>query len=215
MANEMALDVTTGEIMPVDVNALPEELLAIAQQQAKALVGVVEANRWFEDIGGRRHLRAEAWETIGAFNKVFADIVYCTPVEVSGEVVAYEAKAVLYDIGTKRARGSGIMSCGMDEFPTRGKQGWSKNRAAMSAAQTWAVAKAYRVNFAWVVTMAGYSPTPADEMKSNPSPAPQPTNPVYWCEEHSIEWFKTSRMKTYAHKPTDGSGNWCYMPAQT
>ena len=70
---------------------------------------------------------------------------------------------------------TGIMACGFDDFPCRGKQGTGKHRAAMSAAQTWAGAKAARMKYAWVVTLAGYAATPAEEMQQDgPQPPERP-----------------------------------------
>jgi len=64
------------------------------------------------------------------------------------------------------------MPCGYDDFPCRGKSGVAKMRACKSTAQTWAGAKAARTKYAWIVTLAGYSPTPAEEMVVH-QPKPQ------------------------------------------
>jgi len=54
-----------------------------------------------------------------------------------GEITGYECTAIVYQHGTIVSQGT--MSCGLDAFPCRGKQGSEKNKAAMSAAQTWAI----------------------------------------------------------------------------
>jgi hypothetical protein len=63
---------------------------------------------------------------------------------------------------------TGEMPCGFDDFPSKGKTGIAQHRACVSAAETWAIAKAGRDKYAWVVTLAGYAPTPANEMMPEP-----------------------------------------------
>jgi phage recombination protein Bet len=60
-----------------------------------------------------------------------------------------------------------------------------------------------------VLEGAGYQPTPADEMTDT-----APADPDDWakvCPTHGIEWFKSGKMKTWAHK-VDGSDKWCNRP---
>ena len=96
----------------------------------------------------------------------------------------------------------------------------------MSAAETWAVAKAGRTKYAWIVALAGYSGTPAEEMRGvqappvpappTPGPRPQPS-PDFLCAEHNVEFFKRGKMKGYAHPvkdetTADGRQAWHNMP---
>ena len=76
-----------------------------------------------------------------------------------GLTTGYIAKVNITKDGAVVA--SGIMPCGFDDFPCRGKDGTAKHKAAMSAAQTWAGAKAARMRYAWVAVLAGFEPTPA------------------------------------------------------
>jgi hypothetical protein len=134
--------------------------------------------------------------------------------------VGYEAKVLLMR-GNEQVS-SGIMTCGFQEFPCRGREGMAKVKAAMSAAQTWAESKAYRMKFAFVAKLAGFEPTPADEMHETP-PAPQgsasaaPTaqrdestaTGENQCPIHSgKDWFKTPNMRTHAHPGAEGE-SWC------
>jgi len=114
-------------------------------------------------------------------------------------VVAYEAKVDLWRDGQKI--GSAIMSCGLDEFPCRGKTGWAKHKAAKSAAQTWAASKAYRMNFAYIAVLAGYEPTPAEEVIEQ--------QPEHICPVHGVPFQKFTKGKQvwWAHKTDDGK--WC------
>lgn len=151
----------------------PADVVARASEQADVLMGIVESKHLYVDIQGKRYLVAEAWETILAFNNV-------SPLEVEtvavkgpdGQTFGWKATVALVDekTGIEVARAS--MIAGLDDFPSQGRVGTSAHRAAMSAAQTWAVSKAARIKFSWVAVLAGYEPTPANEMTVESAPAP-------------------------------------------
>lgn len=200
---------STGLIVTEGVGLEPAEVIRIATQQANALMDIVESQELYATIEGKKYLEAEAWETIGAFNNVSAHTDWTNPIERDGEIVAYEAKVSLWKRGQEV--GSAIMSCGLEEFPCRGKEGEAKHKAAKSAAQTWATSKAYRMNFSWVAVLAGYQATPADEMPDpvRTTKGGKQETKEHWCYEHNCAFDKkTKGGKTwYAHKPADGP--WC------
>lgn len=140
----------------------PAVVVDIATEQANVLMDIVKKRKLYMTYKGKNYLYAEAWETIGAFNRTHAVTEKVYPIERSGKVVGYEAVVKLYKDG--QVVGGAIMSCGFDEFPCRGKEGEAKHKAAKSAAQTWATSKAYRLNYSYVAILAGFQPTPAEEM---------------------------------------------------
>ncbi len=191
----------------------PREVIAGAKEQADALMDIVQARNLFATVGGKPYLEAEAWEIILAFNKVAPDVVYVKPIyeAVMGEddeLVAYEAKVNLID-RSGALRGSGIAECSLDSFPTRGREGRDKDKAAKSAAQTWAISKAARMAFSWVAVLAGFEPTPASEMKTEQAQAATGTD-YGTCEKHGVAYFKSANMRSPAHKKHDGG--WCNKP---
>jgi hypothetical protein len=192
----------------------PNEMVAYATQIADALNGVIEGQGLFTIINGKKHVRAEGWETVISLDMAVPIIEWVRPIVENGETIAYEARAVIKKNGLTVAAGE--MECGMDEFPTRGQQGRGKHRAAKSAAQTWAVAKAARTKYAWIVALAGYSGTPAHEMQSSDAVeprqesrgvAPAQSNGQHFCAEHGTDFFKRGRMRGYAH-PVADTGKW-------
>lgn len=192
----------------------PEDIIARASRRATELSKVVEAKGLFQMFGIKKHLVAEAWETVLALHEVDPLIEWTKPIDINGEpltndgreIAAYKARAIIVDNGREIA--SGEMTCGMDEYPTQSKEGFAKHRAAMSAAETWAVAKAARHKFAWVVTLAGYEPTPAAEMEGV-----APAHDDYGtCEKHGVAYFKSKNMRSPAHKTDDGG--WCNKPEE-
>jgi len=56
--------------------------------------------------------------------------------------------------------------CGMDEKDRYGKPTWATRPeyARRSMAVTRATGKAFRLGFSWIMTLAGYAPTPAEEI---------------------------------------------------
>lgn len=151
----------------------PAEQVEGMRQWATVLMDVVEKQTLYTKIGNKKYLEAEAWEIILGFAGVSPQTDWVRPIEEGGEIVGYEAKVNLVKRG--EVVGGAIMSCGLDEFPCRGKEGQAKAKAAKSAAQTWAMSKASRLKFSLVPILAGYAPTPAEEMGGEEkSPATPP-----------------------------------------
>ena len=151
----------------------PADVVARATEQANVLMDIVESKHLYVDIQGKRYLVAEAWETIMAFNSVSPREVETVAVKgPDGQTFGWKATVALVDerTGVEVARAS--MIAGLDDFPSQGRTGTSAHRAAMSAAQTWAVSKAARIKFSYVAVLAGYEPTPANEMTIESAPAP-------------------------------------------
>lgn len=162
-------DNVSQELM-VKPGVTPTDIVTKGVSQATVLRDIVEKQKIFTEIAGKKYLEVEAWEIIGAFYNVNACTDYVNPIKDDKEnIVGYEAQVSLYKEG--RIVGSAIMSCGLDEFPCQGKEGSAKHKAARSAAQTWAESKAYRMNFSWVVKLAGFEPVPAEEVMQAPPKA--------------------------------------------
>ena len=185
----------------------PREVVAREKEQAAVLIDIVKQQHLYADIRGKQHLTAEAWSTIGSFNGISPETEWVRPFRNDDEViVGYEAKVNLVHVPSGKIRASSIMVCGFDDFSGKGKSGTAQIRSVQSTAQTWAMAKAYRQGFSRIAVLAGYSPTPAEEMDSNVSvqvdtdtgeiaeqstqPAPQQTGPLYLCPIHLKPWFK-------------------------
>jgi hypothetical protein len=207
----MSNDAQTLAIRDEQALALrPREVIAGATEQATVLMEIVQARKLFATVGGKMYLEAEAWEVICAFNNVAPDVVYVKPIYENDEVVAYEAKVNLVD-RSGALRGSGIAECSLDSFPTKGRVGRDKDKAAKSAAQTWAISKAARMAFSWVAVLAGFEPTPASEMKGGPAPS-NGGNDYGICPKHNVPYFKRGAMTSPGHKDDTTKDKWCNRP---
>ena len=229
----------TQELAPIEPQAIslyedPEDVIKRTTAWANSLIKVVQDKGMSSYIGRKpgeqkEYLNVEGWQLIGSFAGVHAVTDYVREYVVEGEVVGHEAKVLL--MPGDQIISSGVMTCGYEEFPCQGKKGMAKVKAAVSAAQTWAESKAYRMKFAFVAKLAGYEPTPSEEMhetpalSSTPSPrqsAPAPTSnrtvqvepPTIYeeddksllCPLHNIHWFQRGGMPGYAHPLQDDNG---------
>ena len=181
----------------------PTLVVQEARHQATVLMDVVEQQKLYVTIGRKKHLVAEAWQTICAFNNANPITEWVKPIEEDGVIKAWQARVVLYQHG--KAISSGEMVCGLEEFPCRGKDGFAKHRAAQSAAMTWAMAKAARMKFAWVAVLGGYAPTPAEEIlgspveEQSPRPASVGTPPAFNNKGQVMSWYGDHHSLLISH----------------
>ena len=195
MGEDKALTVTNQEVV-----LSPAEVVDIATKQAKLLMNIVEQTKCFQEISGKKYLMVEAWETIGAFNRTHAETDWTEPITKDNETIGYKAHVQLFKDGL--VVGGAVMPCYFTENCCKGKEGDAKHKAAMSAAQTFATSKAYRMNYSYVAILAGFQPTPAEEMMESENKA------EHWCPIHNTNFFKRGKMKWYAH-PVEGQKEWC------
>ena len=143
-----------------------DDAVDAAKAKAKTFVDIVEQQELFTMIGPSKHLNHEAWETIAAGYGLTAAVDKTTyhwkkdSEEDNGdELFMVEAHAVVRDReGT--IRGGAVASCGRDE------PNWATKpvHQVASMAGTRASAKALRLMLSWVVEIAGYEPTPSEEI---------------------------------------------------
>jgi hypothetical protein len=134
----------------------PKELVKVATEAADALASVIAAKKLFSTINGRQYVRVEGWTTL-------ATMMGCLPREVAverDEKGTYTATVELVRMGDQAVLTRASAECGMDE-PT-----WAKRAdyARRSMAVTRATSKACRIAFSWVMVLAGYEVTPAEEI---------------------------------------------------
>jgi len=158
----------------------PVVVLEEAKRAAKALKDVISKKEKKVMMSGEQYLEFEDWQTVARF--------YGATVKVDSTefIDCGAAKGFLARASVIRQDGAVISAaeamCMNDEekWSTRSKYEWSgpkdnrvKNKVGEEAvplfqlrsmAQTRACAKALRNVFAWVVVLAGYAPTPAEDM---------------------------------------------------
>jgi hypothetical protein len=144
----------------------PKQAIKQAQEASSALMDVIKNSRVkiTTKIGAGEHLHYEAWQTLAKFYGYTVGTTEPEPIEVFG-VKGMKAKAILYDpIGN--IVGGAEAYCLSDEKTWAGKPWFQLG----SMAQTRAAAKALRNVLSWIVVLAGYKPTPAEEMTGEEVP---------------------------------------------
>jgi hypothetical protein len=110
----------------------------------------------YTNIQGNNYVNVEGWQFAGASMGILPFVRKLERLE--GPDTAYRCEVILKK--DKEVVGSGVAICSTKE-PGRGNQA---EYIIASMAQTRAIGKAYRNTLAWVMKLAGYAPTPAEEM---------------------------------------------------
>lgn len=125
---------------------------------ATNLRDLIVQNKLFTAIKGKNYVNVEGWQIAGAFTGTFP-IVESVENLSEGNTYKYRAEVSLRDKDGNKV-GYGVAICTNKE---PGKTGFDEYAVA-SMAQTRAVGKAYRMKIGWLLKVAGYETTPAEEM---------------------------------------------------
>lgn len=161
------IDVETGELLPVvqasaPVNLFgtdePAEVIDRAREHARALADVIEQRQLFKQIGQHNHILVEGWTLLGSMLGVFPIVVWTRELD-NGFEARVEARTLAgATVGAAEAQ------CTRDENTWKNRDAY----ALRSMAQTRATSKALRGPLGFIVQLAGYNPTPAEEMPALP-----------------------------------------------
>jgi len=185
MANELTAP-AAGEILQSGLDEFslarhPAKVLEEAKQAATALTDVIRQTRAVVKLGNSEHLKLEAWTTCARFYGCTVRTRDPEPVEIGG-VMGFKAEAEVLAVVSGQVIGRATAYCMRDEerWSERPKYEWKtvagkRERIQVgtepvplfqvaSMAQTRAASKALKNVFSWVVVLAGFNPTPAEEM---------------------------------------------------
>lgn len=137
----------------------PADVVIYGKESAQELTKIVSSRERKLVMQGKQYLFFEDWQTIGKFYGVTAKVTNTQEIKEGDKLIGFVASAVAV-AGDKEISGADA-ECTYDE------QNWqSKPRFQLrSMAQTRACSKALRNCLAWVAVLAGYEPTPAEEME--------------------------------------------------
>lgn len=143
----------------------PVEVVDKAAAVADALAAVIRAKKLFAHIQGRDHVLVEGWQLLGVMLGVTA--VCVETVEIAdGYKATVEAR-------TADGRVIGRADAVCTKTEKRGPWKMADDYARLSMAQTRATSKALKGPLGFVVSLAGYATTPAEEMTfAEPEAAP-------------------------------------------
>lgn len=134
--------------------ASPQAVLEFANQLKKLIVD----NHLYTDIKGKNYVNVEGWQIAGAFIGISPTVEVVENLS-QGTFYKYRAEVSLRDKEGNKV-GYGVAICTNKEA---GKHNFDEY-AVCSMAQTRAIGKAYRMRIGWLLKVAGYETTPAEEM---------------------------------------------------
>lgn len=174
------VDPETGEILDIDgdlpperapivvearglaVPTTPDAMIGLATQMATALKDIVERQRLYAVIQGKKYPQVEAWATIGRMDNVVAREA---DRPVRHEDGSFEAFVELIRLSDGMVVGRASALCGTpDDKPWASRPEYARR----SMAVTRATSRGFRQQYSWIMALAGYEPTPADEMPHEP-----------------------------------------------
>lgn len=137
----------------------PTEIVARATQVATTLSNILKTQRLTTKIGKSEHVRVEGWTLLGTLVGVFPVCVWTKPIFGDGKPFGWEARV------EARTRDGAVVGAAEAEC-LRSEEKWSErdDYQLRSMAQTRATSKALRQPLGFVVSLAGFDPTPAEEM---------------------------------------------------
>lgn len=161
----------------------PDTVLAEASLVAKSVDRLVKSRLdLVQVIGGRKHPRFELLQIVGSMFRVTARVVETRHI---AEPEGWEAvaEAVHVPSGQVLARGEGMCTTDEPSWHIRPKYEWRNGKREKvgeepvtshqrrSMAQTRACSKALRLALGWVLGLAGYEATAAEELTEEPEAA--------------------------------------------
>lgn len=136
----------------------PDEVMEQAKELANPLAQEIDDKDLYSTIQGNRHVNIEGWTMLGSMVGVYPETVHTNHVEY-GDAQGFEAKV---NAVTKNGQivGSAEAMCMDDEPNWKG----ATLQELRSMAQTRAASKALRMPLGYIVQLAGFNATPAEEM---------------------------------------------------
>jgi hypothetical protein len=162
--NHPAVQQTSGLFLTSD----PNVFLARASEAATALARVIRDRKLFTSIRGKDHVHVEGWTLLGSLLGVFPITEWTRPVDEG-----WEARVAA------RTR-SGELVGAAEAMCLRTEARWrnADAYAIRSMAATRATSKALRLPLGFVMELAGFDTTPAEEMPVDDAEAAQPRSPI-------------------------------------
>ncbi len=134
----------------------PVALISGATEISDKLAEIVNKNKLYSNIQGKKYVRVEGWTTLAALLGVIAR---------EDSVEQFEDGSYLATVSLVRMSDGAVIStasaeCGMDEARWKTMPRYARRSMAI----TRATGKAARLAFSWIMALAGFQPTPAEEM---------------------------------------------------
>ncbi len=155
----------------------PAEVL----QMAKTLKAYVIKEKLYSNIKGKNFAQVEGWQFAGFLTGM--NVIVDEPKNLSsGTEIKWFCSSHLYDKSEKLIA-NGFALCSSKEATKKGFDEY----AIMSMAQTRSIGKVFRNKIGWVMKLAGYQATPAEEMHKVDEVVKEPQEIVIDRSQEPIE----------------------------
>ena len=166
----------------------PNDIMGFATN----LKDLIVQNKLYTSIKGKNYVNVEGWQIAGAFTGTFPIVEKVDCLLSERGKYKYRAEVSLQDKNGNKV-GYGVAICTNSEH---GKEGFDEYAVA-SMAQTRAVGKAYRMKIGWLLKVAGYETTPAEEMDAVVAEVvEQPKQPQFSIRDVSYAKDQLEQAKT-------------------
>src|SRR3972149_5315446 len=184
--NEESTDIVAvpNQVQLGTIQMRPEEVIERASQIATQLAKIIKDRQLSTRIRDKDHVRVEGWTTLGA-------VLGVIPRERNTIRTEQGFESYVELIRTS----DGVVVGGASAICSWAEPRWSKadDYAVRSMAITRATGKAYRLGFSWIMVLAGYSPTPAEEMDQVIEGVVKETSPKASTSQSSAEAAQLGR----------------------
>ena len=154
------VEVQSREIEPVQMGSLQasshQHIVIMATAIANELSKIVDEQHLYSNISGKKYVTVEGWTTMGSMLGITPKERYAKRIDDDD----YEAYVELI------RNSDGAIIGGASSIVSSDENTWSSRPryARRSMAVTRATGKAFRLGYSWIMRLAGYEPTPAEEM---------------------------------------------------
>jgi hypothetical protein len=146
----------------------PATFLARASEAASALARVIHDRKLFTRIRGKEHVHVEGWTLLGSLLGVFPITEWTRRIDDG-----WEARVV-----AKTRAGELVGAAESMCTPQEARWRNADEYAVRSMAATRATSKALRLPLGFIMELAGFDATPAEEMPADEHGPPTPSSPV-------------------------------------
>jgi hypothetical protein len=148
-----------GSLQFPDARAMMRHATKLARELARR----IEKQKLYKLVGEKeqkKFVRVEGWAILGAMIGVAPVEEFCENLPAAdGSTTGYRAKVELIRLSDCKQIGGASALCYINE-----KDWEAEAFATYSKTITRATSKAFRLSFAWIMTLAGFEATPAEEM---------------------------------------------------
>jgi hypothetical protein len=136
---------------------------------ANELKKFIVTQKLYSDVKGKNFVNVEGWQFAGASMGIYPMLEKLEDVSTDKET-KYRAEVKLVQIETEKVVGYGVAICSNKE----GSKKSFDEYAIASMAQTRATSKAFRNTLGWLMKLAGYESTPAEEASGTTAEPSEP-----------------------------------------